>query len=350
MDSRQIDKLIDELINYLQGIQNADGSFDTLCLQPAHRPEDGWFKYFGNSPHDTSVTCIPLIRMQHEKAKSILLKASTFILSESLDGLLWRYPSQGDFDLVPYDTDSTSLCSYLLEKQRHTVANKQFLVQQIDNKFYFPFYIYYKGIPPHLPALTALKLWWFNRKVINSTNLLNKGLLLDDSEFCSTCVNLLYLGNEQATKQVWNRINKEFENMQVNFLYYIDAYRAFYFYSRLASYEKFDQCKYSTTTIAKYQRYLSAPDQLSDSPLNHLLLANGLLLLKMDLPAGIVEYCFAQICNKKYMQPLPLYSSNAKTDFDTHTNQPHSYFGSPAITTALYLEFLHLYKQHLEIK
>ncbi|MBL7776846.1 MAG: hypothetical protein JNK66_00980 [Chitinophagales bacterium] len=345
MDSRQIDLLIDELFNYLQSIQNADGSFETLCLQPAHRPADGWFKYFGNSPHDTAVTCIPLLKMQHKKAKNILLKAGTFIRNESLDGLLWRYPSEGNFDLVPFDTDSTSLCSYLLEKLGYIIENKHFLVQQIDSTSYFPFYIFHKGIPPHLPIKTALKLWWFNRKAINSTNVTNRGLLLDDSEFCSTCVNLLYLGNEQATKPVWNRINTEFESMQIDFLYYIDIYRAFYFYSRLASYEKFSNCSFVESTILQYKKKLSASDWLERSPLNHLLLSIGLLLFKTDLPEELTTLCFHQILNKNYTLPQPLYSSNVKTDFDKNTNQPHSYFGSPAITTALYLEFLHLYKQ-----
>ncbi|MCS6934663.1 MAG: hypothetical protein NZM35_05895, partial [Chitinophagales bacterium] len=346
MEHENADELTLELLNYLKSIQNADGSFDTLCLQPAHRPLEGWFRYFGNAPHDVAQTGIPLLFLRHPLAEDIIKNINSFILRQSLDGLLWRYPCEGNHDVVPYDTDSVSLCSYFLEKQGYEVRNKKFLLSLITDENYFPFYIYPKRFSPHLPLLTNLKLWWFNRKVPRSTNYVNKGLALTDAEFCSTCVNLMYLGDEESAKSVWERIHRDFREMDIKYLYYIDHYRAFYFYARLYGYNKNYPVTSDVQTVSNWVNHLYGHGALN--AMDAVLLANGMLLFNYtpDILKSLTKHIFTYIHNKEYRKPYPFYSSNAVTDYAPMSGKPHSYFGSPAITTALFLEFLRLYKSY----
>src|SRR5690606_640676 len=133
---------IEELLSYLETIQNVDGSFDTMYIQPYYNPEKGWMHYAGNSPYETAFPLTILQNLQSITAEKIVAKGTKYIKKKSLDNFLWTYAYPSKKDLVPYDTDSTSLCSIILENQGIRINNKGFIDSLINANGYYPFYIW----------------------------------------------------------------------------------------------------------------------------------------------------------------------------------------------------------------
>jgi hypothetical protein len=345
----EIDKHIAELLNYLESIQNDDGSFDTMYLQPYYNPDKGWMNYAGNSPYETAYPLTVLTLLQSAKSQKITKKGIQYILDNSLDNFLWTYSYPSKNALVPYDTDSTSLCSYVLEKNDYSVSNKNFLNEFIDSKSYYLFYIWNTRFDAKIPFVTHLKLKWRNWKTRNSSNITNKILQLNDSEFTSTCINLLYLGKSKENENVWQKIQGVFKNKTIDFLYYIDLFHAIYAYARLIGYGHHKEMIPNLELLDEYLTLMAEKlDKKSYSP-QSVLMMNTILLFDIDLAKyqSHIQTCFNEIAQEKYKHNTAFYSSNSATDTQPGTTMPNTYFGSPAITCTLYLEFLNFYRKKM---
>lgn len=343
----EIDKRIEELLSHLESIQNDDGSFDTMFLQPHYNPSKGWMNYAGNSPYETAFPLTALTFLYSEKAQQITQKGIKYILDKSLDTFLWTYAYPSKNALVPYDTDSTSLCSYVLEKNGYSVKNKDFLNEFIDNKAYYLFYIWNAKCSTKIPWFTYWKLRYRNWQTRNSLNIINNGLQLSDSEFTSTCINLLYLGKSKTNEAVWQKVIATFNNKSIDFLYYIDLYHAIYAYARLVGYGNHKELAQNRVVVNDYLGQLRKQLNADAISPQNILLMNTILLFDVDLLPyeQHVEMCFDKVIQGEYTKNAAFYSSNVKTDFQPGTNRPSTYFGSPAITCTLYIEFLNLYRK-----
>lgn len=345
IQKHEIDSWIEELLEFLQTTQNNDGSFNTMYLQPYYNPEKGWMHYAGNSPYETAFPLTVLEHLQSEKAKAIISKGTEYITKTSLDNFLWTYAYPSKKDLVPYDTDSTSLCSIVLEKQGYTIKNKHFLNGLIDEKGYYPFYIWPSKKDKHIPLFTYIKLKRWNNRTKNSTNITNRILELDDSEFTSTCINLLYLGKTEDNQKTWDIISKKVRNNDLDFLYYIDKYHALYHYARLAKYGNQPALLPEKEVLEDYIFQLESElDEITQSP-RTILFFLFLLLFDQDVNKyeKRLEQLLHHIREHHYKETTAFYSSNRNTDYQPGNLQPQTYFGSPAVTCSLYLEFLFLY-------
>jgi|688.fasta_scaffold342609_2 hypothetical protein len=331
----------------MERIQNEDGSFDTMYLQPYYNPTKGWMKYAGNSPFDTSISLIPLIFMDSSKGKGIIKKGIQFLLRENLDNLLWSYPYLNEETIVPYDSDGTSMSSFVLTKSGYKIRNKEFLNSLINEHNNYPSYIWVNKFSKHLPIFTSLKMKWRNWKTKNSINV-NKDLMrLTDWEFSCTCVNLLYLGKMPENEKVWKETQRAFEAHDIGFLYYINLFRAFYFYTRLAGYGNHGELIDNKSFIDKYIAELHGLLVSRNNFESRMLFTISLLFCNHNLIEylNLFEKNFSDIEAGIYTNIFPLYSSNKKTDFQPNTHEPNTYFGSQAITCSLYIEFLNLYRK-----
>jgi hypothetical protein len=93
-------------------------------------------------------------------------------------------------------------------------------------------------------------------------------------------------------------------------------------------------------------KMLSNLDVESYSP-KKILLVNAMLMMEgkqIKTLQYLVDECFEDIKSGKYKRCTAFYSSNCKTDIQPGNGLPNTYFGSPAITCSLYIEFLNLYK------
>lgn len=341
----EIDSWIEELLQFLRTAQNDDGSFDTMYLQPHYNPEKGWMHYAGNSPYETAFPLTVLGYLQSEKTKEIIAKGTEYIKKTSLDNFLWTYAYPSKKDLVPYDTDSTSLCSMVLEKQGYQIKNKHFLDGLINEKGYYPFYIWPSKKGKNIPLFTYIKLQWWNARAKNSTNIANKILELDDCEFTSTCINLLYTGKTTRNQKAWEIVSKKIKSNDLDFLYYIDKYHALYHYARLAKYGNQPELVLEKELLNDYILQLESElDETTESP-KIILFFLFLLLFDQDVNKyeKRLEQLLHHIREHRYKETTAFYSSNRTTDYQPGNLQPQTYFGSPAVTCSLYLEFLFLY-------
>jgi hypothetical protein len=343
----EIDERISQLLSHLESIQNKDGSFDTMYLQPYYNPDKGWMKYAGNAPYETAASLIPLSYLSAPKATEITKQGIRFLVKISLDALLWTYSYPSKKELVPYDTDCTSLSSFVLTKNGYEVKNKEFLNSLINEHNNYPFYIWVNKFSRHLPFFTSLKMMWRNWKTRNSLNIINNILRLTDWEFSSSCINLLYIGKTPENQSVWSEIYKAFHTQSINYLYYIDLFHAFYFYTRLVGYGNHYELIDNKIILKRYISELDTHLFNNNNFQNRILFANSQLLSNYNLNenSDLFGQCFYDIKNEMYNNIFPFYSSNIETDYQPHSHAPNTYFGSPAITCSLYIEFLNLYRK-----
>ena len=346
----EIDFQAKKLIAFLKGIQNSDGSFDTYYMQPEYYPGKGWMKFPGNAPYDTATAVLPLLKIDSPDAKQIIAKANEFLLSQSLDGLLWTYSYVNESYLIPYDTDSTSLASLVLTESGHKVDNKVFLNSLIGKDQYYPFYIWPDRYRCSLPLITYVKMVVRNWKVKRCIPIVNDDMRITDSEFSSSCLNLLYLGKTDANRMVWEKLKAVFSNNAIDHMYYLNLYHSFYHVTRLAYFTGNDEMVQDGQLVERYINKLK--DNLNDPSHSdrHILLANSMLFLDVGEGhfAGLSDNILTRLNQECYKQISAVYSSNVSTDYQTDGKSPNTYFGSAAITCSLYLEFLNLYRKRVD--
>jgi hypothetical protein len=90
-------------------------------------------------------------------------------------------------------------------------------------------------------------------------------------------------------------------------------------------------------------------EQLAETnfSLNHVFLANTIMLLKLDRTnyQPVFETCTNHVFSEKYKIPEAYYSSNLIYDKNPDNDEPVIYFGSEGLTCSLYIEFIVLYNQ-----
>ena len=342
----KIDNYINSLLDNLQSIQNKDGSFDTMYLQPYYNPDKGWMKFPVNAPYDLACCLIPLLTVKSEKSKLVIEKGKEFILAKAFEKKLWSYPILSDEYLHFYDTDSTALCSFVLEQTHCFVANKNLLNQFIQGTDYNVFIVPHKPVK-QLSIVGFIKLLMHNKKVKKGRAWTNNLMRADDQDFIVTCNNLLYIGETEANRNVWKATKDKFFSKQLSYSYYPTLYHCLYFYARLCAFSKHQTMIPDDNTLQHYIIELYPNLKVEDSPMHRILLMNGLLFMDKNLNEheSLIENCLKDISKELFKESYPLYSGNIHTDRQTGTNLPNTYFGSPAITCSLYIEFLNLYRK-----
>ncbi len=339
----EIDESISDLISFLSENQKKNGSFDMYYLQPHYHPEKSWMNYPAPVVYNTAQALLPILKIKSESVKSIVRRAEPYLVQVSLGKKLWTFaPISKDY-IIPYDTDSTSLASLVLSSLGHKIENKEFLDSIINDHNHYPFYIRNSG--NRLPLTVRLKLNWHNHKMKRSRTLLNDDMRFSDFEFASSCINLLYLGKSEANEKVWNQLNQEINEFKIEQLYYIDLIRSFYLCSRtMFNWEGAEITLKKTVQDEYFGRLHKALNDSTDS-FSRLLVVNSMLFLnrEMDNFNQLIEDCFSSIDKGEFKLPNAFFSSNKRTDCQPGTEQPNTYFGSPAITCSLYIEFLMMY-------
>lgn len=344
IELEQIDERIRLLLDYLQSIQNEDGGFDRMRIQPNSDQPKKWELHQRSTSYDTAVPLIPLLFMSSDQTKSVLNRGVNCIKENSLDNFLWTWPGPHP---VPYCTDDTSICSYVLSKSGVAVRNDRFLNEQIDHRQYYRFFIWPLSKSDSISFFTYLKLKWRNRKVKHSQHFSLNEIQLDDSEFTSTCVNLLYLGKTESNKRVWQNLIEKFNNKSFDFIYYMNSCHAVYCFSRLFGYEnnKDANVNYDVVNQLIFELYRSC-NEVSLSPLK-VLVMNSALFFDLDLEkySDLVTACFRDIDLEYYKLCSAYYSSHIPTIERPKEDIYYTCYGSSAITCSLYLEFLNLYRK-----
>ena len=345
---KQIDNYIIKLITHLKQIQNKDGSFDTMCLQPYFCPGKGWFNFTNNAPYDTATTLIPLFNINNQEAQEIIENAIRFIKKNCYYNKLWTYAYLSDEYKIPFDTDSTSLCSYVLSKKKISIDNKAFLNSLINKHNNYPFYIWPRKFSKQLSFFENVKLFLRNKKIKKLKPILQDDMRIDDWEFSSSCVNLLYLGKSKENESVWKFVHSTFQSQSIDYLYYIDTFHSTYLYSRLLHYGK-HEIKYSKEFLKRMFADLVKKINHENCNFKRVLLVNSFLFFNYPDKElnNLIEQIFDSIKNESYKKNSAFYSSNVKTDAQPKTNIPNTYFGSPGITCSLYLEFLNTYRERI---
>lgn len=345
IELNEVDSHINSLLNYLENIQNNDGSFDTMYLQPYYNPDKGWMKFPSNAAYDVACCLIPLLDIKSEQAKLIIEKGKGFILNQAFENKLWSYPKLSDDYPLFYDIDSTALCSFVLERTQYDVANKELLDQFINNGDYNVFIIPKKLIK-QLSLLSFIKILLHNRKVKNGYALKNNLMRADDKDFIVSCNSLLYMGETKKNKSVWVALKEKFITKQIIYFYYPTFFQCFYFYARLCAYSGNKDLIPDSAILNEYINELYSSYTREHLQIQRIFLVNAILFLNSDLNKyeNLIENCLNDISEKQYKEKTPYYSGNIHTDLQPGTNLPNTYFGSPAITCSLYIEFLNLYR------
>lgn len=329
---------IDQLLRELKILQTNEGSFETYYRQPFYHPEKGWMKWPKNSSFDVASILLPLLRINSDIAEEILFDGVLFLKKDSFLNRLWSFP-RGNGYVFPYDSESTSLSSYVVYKVTKRHPRNKFLLNTLINKRgYYYLFITPKNRRKLLPCLLY-------KHIISSSDK-KLGISWRDSEFATSCNNLLYVGEMKRNQQTWFRIFEDVKNKDVETIYYDLSY-SLYTYARLYYYENHDYLSNNKNKVEEYLSENLSDILLEDFSLKYLFISNVVLMLEIDKTIEIeilFERCFSILKTQKYFELLEYYNSNSICDIDQHTNTPNTLFTAKGINHALLIEFLNLYK------
>jgi hypothetical protein len=341
----QAEELIDLLLNYLHGIQNKDGSFEVKFHYPS-QPGKGWISW-GNTPYDTASVLLSVLAIDTETAREIVAKGNEFLLGSSLNRKVWRFSAGQGYDPLPYDSDATALCSWVLKQSGYTIVNKELLNSFIDEDQNYKTWLLPKFPSRQLPVGTFLQMLYGNARALlfNKLNISHR-----DREFAMNCNILLHTGKMKSNLGVWNKIKTDFANHTIERRYY-DLFYSIYAYARLFYRGEHEDLFLSGKIVAAHVDRLYGMLDHTSFKLQDVFLANTLLYFGQDRHAHqqLMDRCFTHIKDGRYKTPAAYYSSHNMLDTHPETGEALNVFGSPALTTALYLEFLQLYgKQNIQ--
>lgn len=290
---------------------------------------------------DTAFVLIPLLNIDSQPSRQIRQKGNAYILSKSFHNRLWKFtPSAVLKQKLPFDADSTSLCSYVLSKEGMVLKNKRFLDRFINDEYNYTIYLVPKKFYSSLPIHVQLKL----RRITRAATIFELEATPEDWETGITCNTLLYLGKSKKNAMVWDKLKKDFAAMNITTLYYGNMY-AYYAYARLYHYGQHADMRPAPAVLDKIIARLYEKMTNDEDSLDFLFLANLLLFFDADpkAHAPLMDQCFAFIADRKYDEIRIYYSGNSKIS-EAHQN---AYFGSPGITCSLCVEFLNLYRKRV---
>lgn len=339
IELKKLDGLIQEVLDFLYSIQCEDGSFTTYYRHP-NETKNNWVKESSqNAAIDTASSLIPLLFIDSKVATEILHKAKSFLLSSSLDRLLWRYiPASNHQHKIPFDIDSTSLSSFILRKLGLEIQNQYFLNQFINKQGYYDTYLIGKIPTFSLPFSTNLKLIFYS---LNASSNHIISIEKNDFETGTTCNALLYLGKGNVNDKVWETLINDVSNQNFRTVYFSEYY-SFYAFARLIKYGKHTSSHMSDLKLNGLIDYLYKGLTVQVEPLDTLFFLNALFLLEIHFEKpylNLIEQSILEI-QKGYYKTIQHYFTSHKVLTKDHL----SYFGSTAVTSALYLEFLNLYR------
>lgn len=339
-----IDKQILKLVNYLNSIQNENGSFNGMFFYPS-RPEEGWISW-GNIPYDTATVLLSLHFTENSSLSlSLIAKSKKFLLSTSLDKLAWRFPPSQGYDPLLYDIDSTAICSYALSLAGTKLHNKSFLNYFINTEHNYLTWMLPKIPSIKFPFKTFIKMYFEGRKALTMNKL---NISLTDWEFAINCNVLLYVGKTKENALVWNNLIKDFKNNTIECRYYSKHY-SIYSYARLYALGGHNELLISKNLVLNTINELYESLDNETFNLNHLFLLNTILYFKLNFRNynNLLNLCIFNLKNQANIDPIPYYSSNIIYDKHPDKNEPVNYFGSSALTASLFLEFMNLYKNSI---
>ena len=346
ISKKGIDYSIDRLLILLGEQQQDNGSFSTKFYQPIYNPTYGWMT-LGDSCFDSASIIIPLLHIESSRSRSIIEKTISYVQGQGFEGKLWSYPTLNEWYLHFHDTDSTALCSFVLEQNGVKCDNKKLLNQLSTNGHYLVFvdsFLHMKNL-----SLSAqFNLWRYNRKVKKSLAYANNLLRETDLDFVVSCNNLLYLGGKFWDSAVWMNAVRSFENKSFQQTYYPSIMNSVHAFARLVYLRK-DDHNLELSGVTEYMEKMYSELNPSDFFLDKILFASSVLYLGLEVEKfqSVFQECFAEIDSERFMRNAALYSCNLKTDLQPDGKSPNTYFGSPAITCSLYLEFLNLYRKRV---
>lgn len=339
-NSEQINHQIELLLTYLEENQNKDGSFEAKFHFPS-QPEKGWISW-GNTAYDTASVLLAILPVKSEKATKIIASGNKFLIAESLHKKIWRFCSGQGYDPLPYDSDATAICSFVLNKCGYKINNKEFLNCFIDASHNYKTWLIPKLPNNHLPLSTFLRMISGNLRAL-AFNKLN--ISVHDREFAMNCNVLLHTGKVIKNLAVWSKIRDDFKNDTLECRYY-NQYYSVYAYARLFSLGGHNELILSKNLILEKICNLHSQLDCNTFTLNHVFLANTILYfnLRINHYKGLADTCFSHIAAESYKNPAPYYSSNLLLDKHPEKAEPINFFGSAALNTGLYIEFLNLYQ------
>jgi hypothetical protein len=162
--SKQISHQIESLLTYLEECQNIDGSYEAQFYFPS-QPQKGWIRW-GDTAYDTATILLAILPVKTEKATKIIEKGNNFLLKESLHKKLWRFCSGQGYDPLPYDSDATAICSFVLNSSGYKLNNKKLLNCFIDNDHNYKTWIIPKFPNKHLSLNTFIRVSYGNSKAL----------------------------------------------------------------------------------------------------------------------------------------------------------------------------------------
>lgn len=351
MNKTDIDTRTLRLLNFMSSLQNDDGSFNSMYLQPYYHKDKSWMLYqtVGKTPFDVASSLIPLLFCGRD-AKYILQQGKAFFVANSLDCKFWSYAHFNKHYLVPYDSDSTSLSSFVLRELGLNVANANIFNKIQDENSNYKLWIDSDLLYKHLSITGKITLLFKSQYIKKGIPCKTKLILPSDTEFAINCNVLLYLGYNDLTKATWGKVVNDFINQNFDEIYYLNNFHSVYIFARLLGYSNHKiNLENEQLESVVFDLLKRLKDSASDNfSLETVLLANTILFF--DLPDTeeynfLFEKCFEDIENSNYTMVAPYYSSSRKTDAQPNTNLPNTYFGSPALTCSLYIEFLNLYRK-----
>ncbi len=337
----EINSQIDILIAYLNRIQHDDGSYQSFYFYSANQKKE-WISW-GFPPYDTAVVILALQSINNNKSSNIISKSINFLLNQSLDKRIWKYSSGQGYNYLLYDTDATAICSTVLKKSDYNIDNIPFLDCFIDKENNYKTWITPNFTKTKIPFKTNLKLVIHNIKALYLKKL---NISLSDKEFSMNCNILLYTGKTKANTEVWNKVINDFKNNTMECRYY-NKYYCTYSYAKLYSEEKYDELLLPEQLILKQIDALFNDLRNREFSIDHLFLLNSVLLFKIRLYnyTDLLTICVKNLKEGAFRLAFPYYSSNIIYDKNLDNDEPVNYFGSSALTTALFLEFLTLYNK-----
>ncbi len=330
------------LLAFIASCQTKEGSFITEYLQPFYHPGKGWMEYV-STPFVPVNVLIPLLYVEDKQARSILHKGGQFLNKIKWPFGLWGFLSYNSDYFVPLDTDDTALCSFVLEQLGYKMTNKRILeaLQTRTNHYYLWLLPLRKWLLRR--PLLYFYLRWLLYRASRRKALMDNAIQTMDAEFGVSANILMYLGHTGRTSGAIHQLIKEMQTpdcVEVN--YYPHKVVAWYLYARAHSYGNIDELKSTNSQLR--DAILRTRDKLisHDNNLLRVYLANTVLLMGFRGPEmnNIVDDAWQEYTNM--FQPYPFFNSNSYTDADPATGIHNTYFGSRALSAAVYVEYLSL--------
>jgi hypothetical protein len=342
MTAEIIDRKIANALDLLSLEQEQNGYFKTYHIQPNYGSGMVWKEYEKNG-FVTANILVPLTTIKSNVAIKLLHDGYSATIGNKNKHGLWQYfNDKNEAYFIPYETDTSSLFSYVARAINKPQNNENLFYEQINKDAHFNLWFLPAQISLFKHPLHKLEIFLNWRKAQNRLAFINKLVAKEDSEFCVSANVLLYVGlNQYSNGVVRNLTNTMNSNSPIPLLYYPHELIACYLFSRTAYYANirpFFECR-----DAVLNRVYNALDKLEvKDELLKILAAISLLIY--DDQSNRANALFEECINFdiRINQPFAFYCSNSVIDYNFNTKLNNAYFGAPALTIAIYIEFLNV--------